>query len=443
MSAFTEWLNSFLEDNGGSRAKRNAHRPNEMDEAKLAEIKRLEDELSRLWSVLRMTAAMTATLNYERVLDMALDLGVAALADPSESADRVVGALLMFEDNELHIVSERGMTSADMRVRLPAQEGVLARALDGTEAQITNGPQEDPELRRMAGLHTCRQAACIPLAVGLDIYGVLLFGHPDRGFFERADRLELLEVTGQQAMIALQNARLYRELEQEKERISEIQEEARNKLARDLHDGPTQSISAIGMRVNFTRRLMERDTKAAADELFKIEELARRTTKEMRQMLFTLRPLVLESEGLIPALEQLAEKVADTHGQAVKVEASWDVAEELEVGKQGVLFFLAEEAVNNARKHAEANQIWIRLHQHEDVLVLDVVDDGQGFDVSTVENDYASRGSLGLLNLHERAELLNGVLKIDSVPGDGTRVRVIVPTSVEAAERVHRAGFAA
>lgn len=441
MNALADWVNSFLESLD-LRAEEKDHATDELVAARRAELKRLRDELSRLWSVLRMTAAMTATLNYGRVLDMALDLGVAALADPSENGESVVGALLMFEDDELHIVSERGLTSADRRVRLPAQEGVLARALDGTEPQVTNGPQEDPELRRMAGLHSCRQVVCIPLGVGLEIYGALLFGHPERGFFERADRLELLKVTGQQAMIALQNARLYQELEQEKERISDIQEEARNKLARDLHDGPTQSISAIGMRVNFTRRLMERDPKAAADELFKIEELARRTTKEMRQMLFTLRPLVLESEGLIPALRHLAEKVVDTHGQAVKIEADQDVAEDLEVGKQGVLFFLAEEAVNNARKHAEADQIRVRLHRHEDVLVLDVVDDGKGFNVAAVENDYASRGSLGLLNLRERAELLNGVLKIDSAPGDGTRVRVIVPTSVEAAERVHRAGFA-
>jgi signal transduction histidine kinase len=81
--------------------------------------------------------------------------------------------------------------------------------------------------------------------------------------------------------------------------MMDIQEEARKKIARDLHDGPTQSIAAIAMRVNFARRLMERDFKAASEELYKIEELARRTTKEIRHMLFTLRPLVLESQGLV------------------------------------------------------------------------------------------------------------------------------------------------
>lgn len=408
-----------------------------------ADIEALTEEVRRLRSVLRMTASMTATLNYERVLDLALDLGTAAISDPTTGVADTLGVLFMFEEQKLFVASARGLTQADLRVRLPGKAGVLGEALEAMEARVLDDPIRDPELKQLAAVQRCRQVICIPLGVGLDIYGVLLFGQPQPGYFDQSDRLELLEVTAQQAMIALQNARLYRELEQEKERISEIQEEARKKLARDLHDGPTQSISALGMRVNFARRLLERDPKAAADELYKIEDLARRTTKEMRQMLFTLRPLVLESQGLIPAFEQLAEKVIETHGQRVLVEAQDGVADDLEVGKQGVLFFLAEEAVNNARKHAKADNIWIRLHKHEDVLVLDVVDDGVGFDVAAVHNNYESRGSLGMVNLRERAELVNGILKLDSVPGQGTRVRVIVPLTIDAGERLHRAGFAA
>jgi signal transduction histidine kinase len=105
---------------------------------------------------------------------------------------------------------------------------------------------------------------------------------------------------------------------------------------------------------------MERDPKAASDELFKVEDLARRTTKEIRHMLFTLRPLILESQGLVAALNQLADKVRETHGHNVIVEAQPGSAEQLELGKQGVVFFIAEEAINNARKHAEARHIWVR-----------------------------------------------------------------------------------
>lgn len=443
MTGLGDWLQALLEEDQSSGSNSKAVSSVQARPQRAPESERLEEEVRRLWSVLRMTASMTSTLNYERVLEMALDLGAAALSDPPNGTGRVVGALLMFEDDQLRIASARGLTQADMRVRLPGRQGVVSDAIDATETRIADRPQEDPELRRLAGLHTCEQVICIPLGVGLEVYGVLLFGHPELGFFEQRDRLELLEVTAQQAMIALQNARLYRELEQEKERISEIQEEARKKLARDLHDGPTQSISAIGMRVNFARRLLERDPKSASDELYKIEDLARRTTKEMRQMLFTLRPLVLESEGLVPALEHLAENVMETHDQPVEVEAEPGVADDLEVGKQGVLFFVVEEAVNNARKHAEANMVTIRLWRDKEALIVEVADDGIGFDVASVKSDYETRGSLGLVNLRERSELLNGILKLDSVPGEGTKVRVVVPMTVEAAERMHRAGFAA
>jgi signal transduction histidine kinase len=188
----------------------------------------------------------------------------------------------------------------------------------------------------------------------------MLFAHPDAEYFDPARR-ETLEMIANQAVIAIQNARLYKDLEQEKERMVEIQEETRKKLARDLHDGPTQSVAAVAMRVNFARRLVDRDPKAAGDELFKIEELARKTTKEIRHMLFTLRPLVLESQGLEAALQAMAEKMHETYDQKVLVSVDAKVVPRLEASKQAVIFFIVEEAVNNSRKHAQAANIWIRI----------------------------------------------------------------------------------
>jgi signal transduction histidine kinase len=160
-------------------------------------------------------------------------------------------------------------------------------------------------------------------------------------------------------------------------------------------------------------------------------------------MLFTLRPLVLESEGLIAGLHQLAEKMDENHEQSVVIEAEDDVADDLEMGKQGVIFFIVEEAVNNARKHAEAAHIWVRLHRKKDVLFLEIEDNGTGFDVERVQSNYEQRGSLGMVNLHERTELVNGIIKIDSRPGRGTKVNVTIPVTMEAAEKLHRPGFAA
>jgi len=432
---FLLWIGDRFRRENDSNATQNSN-----DGKSKAQLKRLQDEVERLRALLVMTANLNATLNYERVLEMTLDLAHNALEDSRDS--RLISALMLFSKDDLFIASARGLPHADLRVTLPGSRGVLGETLVNVQTHITHDPQNDPELKRFVALHKCAVAISVPLVVGLEIYGLLLFGHPDGEYFSQ-DRIEILEAVAQQSMIALQNAKLYSDLEQEKERIAEIQEEARHKLARDLHDGPTQSIGAIAMRVNFARRLVQRDPNQAADELFKIEELARRTTKEIRQMLFTLRPLVLESEGLVQALRQLSEKMEENHGQNVVIETKDEVADDLEMGKQGVIFFIVEEAANNARKHANADHIWVRMLRKGDLLHLEIEDDGRGFDLERVQSNYEQRGSLGMVNLHERTELVNGIIKIDSKPGRGTKVKVVIPVTMEAAEKLHRHGFAA
>ena len=391
----------------------------------------------------QLITAMSASLNYQRVLENALDLSAGALGGTGSSHDRLVSAFLLYANNEaggteLRVGSARRFTPADMRTSLPGTDGLLGRVIDEGAPQLSTEIAQDAELSRIVAVRACKSAYCLPLRSGLDTYGVLLFAHPKADFFN-PDRREVLDVIGNQATIAIQNARLYRDLEQEKERFMQIQEEARNKLARDLHDGPTQTVAAIAMRVNFARRLLDRDPKAASSELFKIEELARRTTKEIRHMLFTLRPLVLESQGLVPALESMAEKMHETYNQDVTIEVDAGVVSQIELGRQGVIFYIAEEAVNNARKHARAAHVWVRLKPAGDELaLLEVEDDGVGFDPHAVDVSYESRGSLGLVNLRERAELLNGYLQIDSRPGQGTHVSVVIPLSVGATDWVRR-----
>ncbi len=399
--------------------------------------KKLEEELARLRAVLRGAASLNAPLNYERVLDLTLDLAASAWAD---SGGDLVSALLLFDAEDLKMVSSRGLMHADQWVEVPGQHGLIGEALSTGRSQVIDEPEADPELGRILAFRRCHRAVCIPLVVGLEVYGVLLFGHPRREALS-ANGLEVLEAIAQQAIVALQNAKLYSELEQEKDRMVEIQEDARNKLARDLHDGPAQSIGAIAMRVNFARRLVSRDPKSASDELYKIEELARRTSKEIRQMLFTLRPLVLESEGLTAALKDLARKALETHGQQVHVDTDPVIERAMEVGKQGVVFFIVEEAINNARKHAKATAVWVSLKRQGETALLEIKDDGVGFDVRAVEDDYQRRGSLGMINLHERAEMVRGELRIDSAPNRGTTISVMIPLSVEAAERMHKQRF--
>jgi signal transduction histidine kinase len=400
-------------------------------------------ESERLRAVYEMTSSLTATLSYKRVLDSALDLGYTALnpdPDPEIIQDeRLVSAVLLFTGNELKIGSARRFTNADMRVSLHGNEGILKKIFDEGEAVLTQHVGYDPELGRIIALRSCTSAYCFPLRSGFNVYGAMLFAHPDPNYFTE-ERRGLLDIIGRQSVIAVQNARLYQDLVEEKERMVEVQEETRKKLARDLHDGPTQSVAAMAMRINLARRLMKKDSKEAMDELLRIEELAHRTTKEIRHMLFTLRPLILESQGLNAALQAMAEKMRETFAQNVIINVDESLLENMEMGKQGVIFYIIEEAVNNARKHASAMHIWVRLRPFETgIALLEIEDDGQGFDVAAVNNSYDQRGSLGMINLRERTELVNGLLNIDSAPKKGTRIQVYIPLTEEDADRLHHA----
>jgi signal transduction histidine kinase len=402
--------------------------------------KKQQVENNRLRAIYGLTSTLMATLNYQRVLDSLLDLSLSVLnLEPDAPPDdRLICAVLLFSKGEaLEVGSARRLTPADMRVVLKGQEGAIAQAIENDKPVLLKEVQHDPELTRFVTFMSCSEIYCFPLRSGFNAYGVLLFGHPQPDFFS-AGRRELLDILGSQAVVAIQNARLYQDVVNERERMIEFQEEARKKLARDLHDGPTQSVSAIAMRVSLAKNMLSKDPKAVADELGRIEDLARRTTTEIRHMLFTLRPLVLESQGLVAALKSMAEKTKETYSQNVFTKVDEKILESIDMGKQGVIFYIVEEAVNNARKHARAGHVWVNLRQMEpDLALLEIQDNGIGFDVDAVNRSYDQRGSLGLVNLRDRTELVNGVLDVQSVPGKGTRVQVFIPLTEEAADRLH------
>jgi len=405
--------------------------------------RRQHTESERLKAIYELSSSLTATLSYKRVLDSALDIGYNALNpsfDPEEIRDeRLVSAVLLFRGDKLEVGSARRFTAADMRQSLSGNDGLLKKVLDEGDPVFTRDIGYDSELGRIIALRTCSTAYCLPLRSGFNVYGAMLFAHPDPNYFTQ-ERRGLLDIIGRQAVIALQNANLYQDLVEEKERMVEVQEETRKKLARDLHDGPTQSVAAMAMRINIVRRMVMKNPKEALDELQKIEDLALRTTKEIRHMLFTLRPLILESQGLNAALQSMSEKMRETYGQSVVINVDESALTDMEMGKQGVIFYIIEEAVNNARKHANSMQITVRLGPFENEIALLVIeDDGVGFDVAAVNRSYDKRSSLGMVNLRERTELVNGLLNIDSAPGKGTRVQVYLPLTEDAADRLHHA----
>ncbi len=338
------------------------------------------------------------------------------------------------------MAAARRLSLADRRAVLNPETGILAEVLRGPARLASRKPNLPDDVDQLESLQDCESAVAIPLNTPQG-RGVLVFGHPRSAFFDD-ERAAVLQAVGLQLEVVLRTALRCRDLTAEKERLTDLEEEARKRMARDLHDGPTQVMASIAMRANYARRLMQRDRKAAAEELEQLEEMARQTTKDIRQMLFTLRPLILESHGLVAALAQLADKMHDTHGVNVVVEAAPEAAEGIDPALQGVAFYVAEEALNNARKHAAAAHIWIRLDRRGNVLILEVRDDGVGFNVGAVDATYAQRGSLGMVNMRERTELVGGSLRVESAEGRGTLVTLTLPVRAgAAAERCGQGGL--
>jgi signal transduction histidine kinase len=415
-------LLTFASNILAQRAQR--RRPATVDEREI-EAERLRAARERTQIIYTMAATLNNTLSYEKVLNAALDVGVMGLRKLGQDT-RLTSAVMLFQGRELRIAAARGFTQQDSRVTLPAQRGILSIAVNQAEPVFGGAARSDPELQYLSGMANVRSMLVIPLRAGFDKYGVLVFGSEQPDAFSD-DHIELLNAISTQATIALQNATLYLKLRQEKDKLVAVEEDARKKLARDLHDGPVQIVSAVAMRANLVRNMLTRKPEIIPDELAKIEDLARQATKEIRHTLFTLRPLVLETQGLGPALQQMAVKMKETYDLNVIAEPQAGVDALLNINQQSVLFYIAEEAINNARKHAESQHIWVRLSRQREFAILEIQDDGKGFDVQAVETGYEKRGSLGMINMRERAEMAEGSVKLESAKGKGTRITVVIP----------------
>ena len=201
--------------------------------------------------------------------------------------------------------------------------------------------------------------------------------------------------------------------------VSRVEEDERRRLARDLHDGIGQTLTAL------KHRLVQLGDGLPADAREKLDAavaLCGEALEDTRTLSRLLRPPILDDLGLEPALRALARSLGESSGMQIDVDVG--PLPELEGDVQTLLFRVAQEALNNAAKHAQASDVLLRLVATGGFLQLQVVDDGIGCDPSRM---LASGGS-GLGGMRERLRLYGGSLELHSAQGEGTRLRAIVPT---------------
>lgn len=392
------------------------------------EIEQLRIATARARLVSEMAFTLSSTLDYRQVLKATIDTAFAAMAEVGTKDESTVAMVLLFEgdDGRLTVASGRNISRRDQGRKVAVGEGVIHRAVNTAEVTISNAANRDKSIAQFASTPGCRSAICAPLRAGFHTYGVILFCSIEENAYNDEHKA-LLGTFCSQAIIALQNAQLFEDVHREQQRILEKESEARRKLARDLHDGPTQSVAAIVMRLNFIKMVLEKgDMAKALDEVIKVEEIAEKTTHEIRTMLFAMRPVMLETQGLLPALNQYAERLNKNESFRVAV-VNRGYDGQLSNEAEGVIFAIVEEAVGNAKKHAQASEIRITLVARESSLVVEVRDNGVGFDVDSTRSTYDQRTSLGLINMDERAEIVGGHCSVQSAPGKGTAVQIEIP----------------
>ncbi len=391
------------------------------------ELTELRTALAGAQMLYKMTDVLRTTTSYEPVFEAMLDAGVKGLFQSRQDDEPNVGVVLLVDEldpeGKLRVVTHRQLERRDTGQRLPGKAGVIADAIQSGKVIVFENISDDPELSVFSKLRRCRAGVCFPLQAGLEVYGVAVLATPAPRR-PSPQLLDLMRAFANQAAFTFQNATLYRNLRVEHEKILRSENEMRQKLARDLHDGPTQQVAALVMQMEFIGKLMEKDPAEAKRELEKASEVAQAAVKSIRTALFTLRPIVLETKGLSAALEQLAAKLREKNTAPISMDGG-KFGTELDVDFASTVFAIMEEAIGNALKHAPKAPVAVRVGKQEENLVAFVQDQGPGFDVDRVLDSYDQRTSLGMLNMRERAKLIDGELRIDSALGRGTRITLI------------------
>ena len=318
--------------------------------------------------------------------------------------------------------------------RMPIDQGFAGWVVKHSEGLIIEDPQSDPRFYRRVDEDIefeTRNIITVPVRTRERTVGVIQGVNKRNGSFSERD-MRMLSTVASQAAISIENAHLYTKLKEERDRLIRKEEEVRHQINRDLHDGPTQSVAAISMNIEFIKKLLHAMPERVDEELNVLASLVKRTYQDLRTLLFELRPLGLETQGLVATLHEYANKFRDPSGMQVRFSAG-NFLGDLSPQTAAATFMIIQEAVNNARKHAKAAMVWIELHQdnEQDLLTAMVRDSGVGFNLTQVRSSYEERGSFGLLNMGERATHVGGSCEIRSAAGQGTQVIIRVPLEHE------------
>jgi signal transduction histidine kinase len=382
--------------------------------------KRVERRTYELATLNTIAAVVSRSLDLAKILEDALSKTMeimrmdAGLAFCLEDADRGLPGRPSFS-----LLAHQGVSDEFVSIvrSLPVHSTLVGMA-GHVDKPIVWESATYPNLRMREANERegIRLGISIPLLVKGKLVGVVCLGARETRTITSEESSLLLAVS-QQVGLAVENARLYRQAEQ-----SAAMEE-RGRLARELHDSVTQSLYSVTMYTEAAARLLTAGQEATAAEYLRdARDTAQEALREMRMMIYQLRPPLLERGGLAVALQVRLDAVERRGG--IHAELIVEGQDRLPPPIQAELHQIAQEALNNALKHSHARQVQVHLHFGEATTCLEIQDDGMGFEPAAAR----AGGGLGIPGMKERVQKIGGRLSIESAPGQGTKISVEVPT---------------
>jgi signal transduction histidine kinase/ligand-binding sensor domain-containing protein len=370
-----------------------------------------------------VASVVSRSLDLQEILSSALDKTLEVIGTEAG------GIYLLQQDTQvLTIAAHEGLSAQFVAEidNLKVGEGFSGQVAETGEPLVVQDVSIDPRLTRSvareSGFHAL---GIVPLLSRANVVGTLFVATHGRREFSPQE-VELLAAIGAPIGVAVENARLYEQAQQ----VAVVEE--RQRLARDLHDSVTQSLHSATLMAEAGQRLAGAgDLERTKHYLTRLGEISQQALKEMRLMVYELRPLALRKVGLVGALQQrldAVERRAGVDARLVVVGSDPGDGKEVELpaAVEEALYRIAQEALNNALKHGQPSSVTVALRIEGPLasrrVELEVVDDGRGFEPNGVDG----AGGIGLVSMRERAEKMGGRLTVHSAPGEGMRVRVSV-----------------
>lgn len=352
----------------------------------------------------RADEVLHRSLRLSDVLQAFVDVAADILA-----ADKT--SILVWDERRERLVigAMHGFGPEMARLSLEPGQGIAGVVASTRQPVVVEDAPADPRVvRTVVDREGVRSLMAIPILLGDEVFGVFGVNYCQSHRFTSEEQRTLLGLA-QRTALAIENAHLYEQAQQ----AAALEE--RQRLARDLHDAVTQTLFSASLIAEALPKIWQRDPAAGAERTEELRQLTRGALAEMRMLLLELRPSALAEANLDQLLHQLGDAVAGR--TRVPVAVSAEVHGKLPAEVQVAFFRVAQEALNNAAKHADASRVEVRVHSSGDCADLTIRDDGRGFDPSSVPG-----GHFGLGMMRERAEAIDARVEVTSAPGQGTTV---------------------